>query len=244
MKEQTGIDYSRLPLHIGIVMDGNGRWAKQRKKQRTFGHKEGLKAAKRVVRAASDIGIQCISLFAFSTENWKRTQQEVAFLMRLIKSHLRNELNFYKEHQIRVISSGDMEGLPDYVVKELKGAAEDTKMFGGLIVNLAINYGGQDEIVRACNRRIKKACAEALPIESLVISAKDIESNLDNPDLPVIDLIIRTGGEQRLSNFFIWETAYAEFYFSSKLWPDWDGNDLVHAIVDFQQRERRFGDAR
>jgi undecaprenyl diphosphate synthase len=225
-------------------MDGNGRWAKQRKKPRTFGHKEGLKAAKKVIRTASDIGIQCISLYAFSTENWKRTQQEVTFLMRLIKNHLRKELDFYNEHHVRVIYSGDMAGLPDYVVKELKGVAEDTKEFEGLIVNLAVNYGGQDEIVRACNRWLEKARQDSLSIDSLKFAKEDIESNLDNPALPVIDLVIRTGGEKRLSNFFIWETAYAEFYLSSKLWPDWDGNDLAHAIIDFQKRERRFGNAK
>ncbi|MBN1696269.1 MAG: di-trans,poly-cis-decaprenylcistransferase [Spirochaetales bacterium] len=241
MKEKTLLDHTRLPLHIGVIMDGNGRWARQRKKRRTFGHKEGLKAAKRVVRAAADIGIQCITLYAFSTENWKRTQQEVTFLMRLVKNHLRNELDFYREHRIRVIYSGDIPGLPGYVADELKGAAEDTRAFGGLIVNLAVNYGGQYEIVRACNRWLQNASRDSIPGEIPVLTAGDLEAHLDNPQLPPIDLVIRTGGERRLSNFFIWETAYAELYFDSKLWPDWDGNDLIDAILDFQKRERRFG---
>jgi undecaprenyl diphosphate synthase len=238
------IETSRLPLHIGIIMDGNGRWAKLRNKPRTFGHDEGLKAAKRIVRAASEIGIRFLTLYVFSTENWKRTEKEVSFLMGLVKKHLRREFDFYREHQIRVVSSGDIEKLPASVYKELKGAEKDTALFKGLTVNLAINYGGRDEIVRALKKWLQYAGNAAGQNNRLPVTEDGIEKHLDHPEIPPLDLVIRTGGEMRLSNFFIWESAYAELYFDSKLWPDWEKADLEKAIAEYRQRERRFGNAK
>jgi undecaprenyl diphosphate synthase len=232
-----------LPSHVGIIMDGNGRWARLRNKPRTFGHEEGLNAAKRIVREAATIGIGYVTLYTFSTENWKRTKKEVSFLMSLIGKHLRKELDFYKELGIRVISSGDRKALPKAVIQELEGAENDTADFSGLTLNLAINYGGKDEIVRACNRLLGKQALDAKG-KTRILRESDISANLDHPEMPDMDLVIRTGGEQRLSNFFIWESAYAELYFSSKLWPDWDKGDLRKAIAEFKKRERRFGNAK
>jgi undecaprenyl diphosphate synthase len=227
-----------LPVHIGIIMDGNGRWARQRGKVRTQGHLEGLEAAKRIVKACADIGIRYLTLYAFSTENWKRTQREVSFLMRLIKKHLKKEYDFYRQNRIRVVHSGDLTDLPADVAEEIESVTADTARFEGLTANLAINYGGRDEIVRAVNRLL----AEDKTLRH--VSEQDIRGHLDHPWIPDPDLIIRTGGETRVSNFLLWELAYAELYFSTKLWPDWERDDLLAAIRSFQHRERRFGDVR
>lgn len=243
MNKKSVIDNKRIPCHVGIIMDGNGRWARKQKKPRTFGHNEGVKTAKRIVRAASELGIEYLSLYVFSTENWKRTKKEVTFLMGLISKHLRNELNFYRNYRIRVIYSGDATGLPISIINELDGVQEDTAHFTGLTVNLAINYGGQDEIVRAVNKWLYIEHNGKNKDSNGYITREDIQMCLDHPELPPIDLVIRTAGEKRLSNFFIWECAYAELYFSPKFWPDWEKEDLVTAIMDYQTRERRFGDA-
>jgi undecaprenyl diphosphate synthase len=237
------IDKTRLPLHVGVIMDGNGRWAQQKKKPRTFGHNEGVKTAKRIVRTASHLGIKFLSLYVFSTENWKRTKQEVSFLMALVRKHLRNELDFYRKYKVRVIYSGDKTGLPPNIISELEGVKKDTAHFTGLTVNLAINYGGQDEIVRAVNKWLSIRQAGTIERSSEYIRCEDIQTHLDHPEIPPIDLVIRTAGERRLSNFFIWECAYSEFYFSPKLWPEWKEDDFIQAITDYQKRERRFGDA-
>ncbi|MFP4563962.1 MAG: polyprenyl diphosphate synthase [Spirochaetia bacterium] len=232
-----------VPAHVGIIMDGNGRWATLKGLPRTAGHREGLQAAKRSVRAASDLGISYLTLYVFSTENWRRAESEVSFLMRLIQGHLRREYDFYRENRIRVIHSGDPDRLPEYVRKELEGVVVDTKDFEGLTVNLAINYGGRDEIVRAVNRwtasagQGKPGPAGRIPR----ISAGDITEHLDCRECPDVDMIIRTGGEIRLSNFLLWSGAYAELYFSDTLWPDWQEEDLRRAVEDYQRRERRYG---
>lgn len=235
MRSATTVDYSRLPVHVGIIMDGNGRWAKQRNLIRTQGHNEGLKAAKRVVKAASDLGIKYLTLYAFSTENWKRTADEVGFLMGLIKEFLIAELDFYRTNGIRIRHTGDLAGLPKDIAAEIRRVCVDTQHFTGLSVILAVNYGGRDEIVRA----VKRLVAEGPQVKDIVESA--ITAHLDNPDVPDPDLIIRTAGELRTSNFLLWEAAYAEYYFSGKLWPDWTEDDLAAAIADYQGRDRRFG---
>ena len=222
-----------IPQHLGIIMDGNGRWAQARGLGRSEGHKEGLKAAKRVTQAASDLGIQVLSLYVFSTENWKRTEQEVSFLMFLLKNHLLKEWDFYRENRIRVVHSGDLGGLPSEVQNDLRQVQSDTAGFTGLTVNLAVNYGGQDEILRAVRRW--EADPNRGPLDTGVL-----ERYLDQP-LPPVDLLVRTAGEQRLSNFLLWQSAYAEFHFSPKFWPDWTGDDLALALKDFQGRQRRFG---
>jgi len=229
-----------IPRHVGIIMDGNGRWANRRGMIRTQGHLEGLKAAKRIVKAASDMGIQYITLYAFSTENWKRAADEVGFIMGLVKQYLRNEIAFYRENHIRIRHAGDAAGLPADIAKELESAALDTGDFDGMQVILAINYGGRDELVRAVKRLAAKGQL-AGGQDMTAISEKDIAACLDNPDVPDPDLIIRSAGEYRTSNFLLWEAAYAELYVSEKLWPDWTGDDLAKAVDEYRNRERRFG---
>jgi undecaprenyl diphosphate synthase len=219
------------PAHIGIIMDGNGRWARLRGQFRTQGHLEGLKAAKRVVKAAADSGVSYLTLYAFSTENWKRTAEEVGFILGLVKQYLRGELDFYRENRIRLRHAGNREGLPPDILEDIDRACKDTRDFDGLQVILALNYGGRDEIVRAVKRLADKTEE----------TAEKISQCLDNPDIPDPDLIIRTAGEFRTSNFLLWEGAYAEYYISGKLWPDWDKEDLAEAIKHFKGRERRFG---
>ncbi|MDR0644599.1 MAG: di-trans,poly-cis-decaprenylcistransferase [Treponema sp.] len=220
------------PTHIGIIMDGNGRWARKRGLARTQGHVEGLKAGKRIAKAASDIGIPYVTFYVFSTENWKRTADEVGFIMGLVRQYLRAEFSFSRENNIRVRYTGDISRLPSDVAQDIIDTCAESACFTGTQITLAINYGGRDEIVRA----VRRALDNGQEINSETISA-----HLDNPDIPDLDLIIRTAGEKRVSNFLLWESAYAEFYFSDKLWPDWTASDLSMAIADFQKRERRFG---
>jgi len=230
-----------IPAHVGIIMDGNGRWARQRGLVRTQGHLEGLKTAKRIVKAASDLGIRYLTLYAFSTENWKRAAEEVGFIMGLVKQYLRAEFDFSKRNKIRVRHAGDMAGLPADIQKELADSMADTAEFSGLQVILAINYGGRDEIVRAF-RRLAAKCSSGNGLEDAAnISEKDISAYLDNPDVPDPDLIIRSAGEYRTSNFLLWESAYSEIFVSNKLWPDWEKEDLEEAIADFKGRDRRYG---
>jgi len=228
-----GVD-GRVPRHVGIIMDGNGRWAKRQGLIRTGGHLEGLKAAKRIVKAAAETGIEFLTLFAFSTENWKRAAAETGFIMGLVKQHLRAEMDFYRENKIRIRHAGDTAGLPQEIAAEITQAMEDTRRFGGMQVILAINYGGRDELVRAVRRLTETGGVKN-------ITEKDIAACLDNPDVPDPDLIIRSAGEFRTSNFLLWEGAYSELYVSEKLWPDWTGDDLSEAVSEFQKRSRRFG---
>ncbi len=234
LSEGERMDPARLPRHVGIIMDGNGRWAKERNKPRTDGHLEGVKAAKRIVKAASEIGLEFLSLYAFSTENWSRAAEEVSYLMLLIKSYLKKEYDFYRENGIRILHSGDLQRLPEDIRSEIASVTRDTSGFEGLTVNLAINYGGRDEIIRAFRRFQERGTAGELTDESL-------RGFLDNPQVPDPDLIVRTSGEQRISNFLLWQSAYAEFYSSPKLWPDWDAQDLKDALAEYGKRSRRFG---
>lgn len=226
---------STLPVHIGIIMDGNGRWAKLRNLPRTKGHREGLDVAKKIVKAASDLGIKFVTLYTFSTENWKRTQEEVGYLMTLIKKHLSSEFNFYKENKIRIEHIGDITALPMDVQTEIKNAKNDTKDFTGTTVLLAINYGGKDEIIRG----IKKLAAQKKDFSS--ITEQDLSLALDTKNIPDVDLLIRTGGELRLSNFLLWQAAYAELIFTDILWPDYTKEEFIKNIQTFQHRTRRFG---
>ncbi|MBP6958205.1 MAG: di-trans,poly-cis-decaprenylcistransferase [Spirochaetia bacterium] len=231
---------NRMPSHVAIIMDGNGRWARQRGLARTEGHKEGLKTAKRIVLASRKEKIEFLSLFVFSTENWKRTEQEVGFLMSLIRAHITKELDFYRKNEIRIVHSGERNGLPHDVLSEIDKAIENTSQYSSLTVNLAINYGGRDEIVRAMQRILaSQENDDENPIDELKIMRY-----LDHPEIPDPDLIIRTGGEIRLSNFLLWQSAYSELYFSPKYWPDFTPEDLHAALIDYVHRERRFGDAR
>jgi len=223
------------PDHVGIIMDGNGRWAKERGLIRTQGHLEGLKAAKRIVKAASDLGIKYLTLYAFSTENWKRAADEVGFIMGLVKQYLRAEFEFSKTNRLRTRFAGDIYGLPPDIQKEISDSVADSAGFEGMQVILAINYGGRDEIIRA----VKKYSLDNKAIDELTETG--ISAYLDNPDIPDPDLIIRSAGEHRTSNFLLWEGAYSELYISDKMWPDWEKSDLEDAILSFKNRERRFG---
>lgn len=253
-------------------MDGNGRWAKARSKARTAGHKEGLETAKKIVKAASNLGIKYVSLYVFSSENWKRAESEVGFLMQLIEKHLLAEFAFYKANNIRIRHIGNLQALPSRVQKAIKIAMEETAHFSGTTVILAINYGGQDEIFRAvkasCSDFLKKSFNNFLKDERLMakdrsinperlnaiwnditqnalnsFSPGDFSQNLDTADIPPVDLLIRSGGEKRLSNFLLYQVAYAELYFSDKLWPDWTEEDLKVALAEYEHRDRRFGNA-
>ncbi len=226
-------DMGLTPQHVAIIMDGNGRWAKARGLPRTEGHREGLKTAKQIVLAAKNQNVKYLSLFTFSTENWKRTSEEVGFLMKLVSKYLLLELPFYREHKIRIVHSGSREKLPLEVIDALDKVLSETAAFQGMTVNLAINYGGRDELVRA----IKKAAVA----NAKILSEGDLKRYLDVPELPEADLIIRTGGERRLSNFLLWQSAYSELYFSDTLWPDWTEDSFIRAIADFRGRERRYG---
>ncbi len=199
---------------------------------RTEGHKEGLKTAKRSVLDALGAGVSYISLYTFSTENWKRAEEEVGFLMGIIPASLRNELPFYDEHKIRVVHSGFRDALPTSVLSAIDEVSLATKNNNGITVNLAINYGGRDEIVRA---------ALKLRDSNLAVTETSLRAALDQPGIPDPDLIIRTGGEYRLSNFLLWQSAYSELYFSEKLWPDFSSADFENALENYCSRERRFG---
>ncbi|MGP1586816.1 MAG: polyprenyl diphosphate synthase [Treponemataceae bacterium] len=231
LKEQ--ITQNTVPTHVAIIMDGNGRWAAQKNLPRTNGHKEGLEVAKKIIKAASEIGIKYVTLYTFSTENWKRTEDEVGYLMNLINTHLRSEFEFYKKNGIRVQHIGNMDDLPGNVQKTIKETINDCKDFKGTTAVLAINYGGRDEIIR----QIKNKSNDELKS----MTEEKFSKNLDLPELPDVDLLIRTGGEKRLSNFLLWQISYAELEFVNTLWPDYTENEFYKSILDFQNRNRRFG---
>ena len=219
--------------HIAVIMDGNGRWAQQRGLARTKGHREGLEAAKRIVKTVADLHIPYITLYVFSTENWKRTEEEVGFLMGLIQQHLRAELAFYAANNIKVKHIGNAAALPRAIQMDIADIMKKTEHYTGTTMQLAINYGGKDEIIRA----IKKLSGRQL--ETLTEDA--FEQLLDTAGVPPVDLVIRTGGEKRLSNFLLWQTAYAEFYSTDILWPDFTPAHFMEALDAYGKRIRRFG---
>jgi undecaprenyl diphosphate synthase len=223
------------PSHVGIIMDGNGRWATKRGLPRTAGHYEGVKAAKRITTEASRLGIPYLTYYVFSTENWKRPQKEVDYLMNLLATRLYSEVDFYKRVGARVLIRGDFEKLNNAARDAIIATQEATADLDRLVVSLAINHGGHDEIVRSINRWLKTRNGDT------PISETDIRSNLDLSFIPPVDLIIRSGGEKRLSNFMLWDAAYAEFAFYDTLWPDWGAKELKSACDDFAKRARRFG---
>jgi undecaprenyl diphosphate synthase len=245
---------SSAPTHIGIIMDGNGRWAQRQGRPRTDGHLEGLKTARKIVEAAVRLGLRYLTLYVFSTENWKRAESEVSFILALVKRYLVAELDHYRKDRLRVRHAGDLTGLPQDIAAEITKACEDTKDYEGMQVVLALNYGGRNEIIRALTRMLGGVGApEALSSLPLIregrsecgggvqITEAMLAACLDNPDIPDPDLIIRTAGEFRTSNFLLWEAAYSEYYISDTLWPDWTEDDLKRAIAAYSARERRFG---
>jgi undecaprenyl diphosphate synthase len=221
-------------MHLGLIMDGNGRWAKQRSLPRAAGHLEGLKAVKRVIIAAKKLGIDYVTLYVFSTENWKRPEQEVSYLMNLLAKKLPGELPWYLENDIRIRARGNVDALPDDARNGVRTIERETEHCKSITVVLCVNYGGQDEIVRAANRFIA-----ANPSKEMTVA--DLEANLDLPDVPAPDLIARSAGELRLSNFMLWDSAYAEFLPLDDLWPDWGEEQLKICLDSLSKRTRKFG---
>ena len=233
------IDINRLPKHIAIIMDGNGRWAKLRNKPRVFGHREGAKSVRKIVEATARLGIKNLTLYAFSTENWNRPKHEVKTLMKLLVSALKRELVLMKKNNIKLNAIGHTDKMPENVQHELQEVLDETKMNTGLVLTLALSYGARQEIQRAIKEISYK-------VKNNIISVENVDENIINKhlytqNLPDVDLLIRTSGEVRISNFLLWQIAYAELYFTEELWPDFDETSLLNAITDYQLRERRFG---
>lgn len=235
----SGIDLNNIPQHIAIIMDGNGRWAKAQGKIRTYGHQAGAETLKKIVRAADKIGIKVISAYAFSTENWKRPVTEVNFIMELLSRYLTNEIDEFKENNVQVRFIGSQEGLPEIVKQKMAHAVAETKDNTGIILNLAINYGGQAEILHAVKSIAQKAANGNIAVDE--ITNEVFEQYLYTKGLPAPDLLIRPGGDLRISNFLLWQIAYAEIWTTDVYWPDFSEEHLLQAIRAFQGRERRFG---
>jgi undecaprenyl diphosphate synthase len=234
------IDPDRLPSHIAIIMDGNGRWARRRNLPRVAGHKAGVEPVRIAVETCTRMGIQALTLYAFSVENWKRPRAEVDTLWRLLRLYLRRELPEIMRNGIRFTCMGRLDGLPPQVRSELETAIEATAQNTGMRLNVAINYSGRAELVDALNAIIQDARLEGR-LRDLHIDEQSISSRLYTAGLPDPDLLIRTSGEMRISNFLLWQIAYAELYVTDTLWPDFRRADLLHAILDYQKRDRRFG---
>ncbi|MBW1634803.1 MAG: isoprenyl transferase [Deltaproteobacteria bacterium] len=239
MVPTTVVDVKRLPQHVAIIMDGNGRWAKSKKKPRLFGHKVGADSVRDIVEIARKIDIKVLTLYAFSSENWDRPVQEVSGLMSILKRYLESELPRMLNNGIRLMSIGDRNRLPDGVRKTLENVIDKTSGNSELILNLALSYGGRDEIVRAMKNLSRECVAGKRSVES--ITSEVVSSYLDTADLPDPDLLIRTGGEFRLSNFMLWQVSYAEVYFTDIMWPEFRKDEFLGALSEFQSRERRFG---
>jgi undecaprenyl diphosphate synthase len=228
-----------LPNHIAIIMDGNGRWAKKRGLPRIAGHRAGVKTVKRIVRASGELNLNYLTLYTFSKENWKRPKEEVSAIMNLLYETTKREMNELDENNVRLITTGRIEELSPRKKEILEKAMERTKDNTGLTLNLALNYSGRMEILDAVKRIIKDA--QQGKIEDGQLDEKLFSSYLYTKDLPDPDLLIRTSGEMRLSNFLLWQTSYTELYVTDVLWPDFSVKDFYEAILDFQERERRFG---
>jgi undecaprenyl diphosphate synthase len=240
MKLLTAVDPQKIPAHIAIIMDGNGRWAKRRGLPRFAGHRAGVQRVRSVVEDCSRLGVQALTLYAFSAENWKRPRTEVDMLWRLLRFYLRHELEDLQRNNIRLQSSGRIEALPQRVYEELRTAERATARNTGLRLNLAINYSARNELVDAVNAIVDEARIEGR-LASLTVDEEMISRRLYTAGLPEPDLLIRTSGEMRISNFLLWQIAYAELYVTETLWPDFNSDELIRAILDFQRRERRFG---
>jgi undecaprenyl diphosphate synthase len=233
------LDMNNIPQHIAIIMDGNGRWAKERNLPRTLGHKAGIETIRDIVSECSKLGVKYLTLYAFSTENWKRPVDEVNTLMKLLVEYLRGEFQELHSNNVVINSIGDISKLPHLCQKELKEAYEKTKNNNGLILNLALNYGGRDDITNAFKKMYKDLKFSRLKEED--ISEKVISQYLYTAGIPDPDIIIRPSGEQRLSNFLLWQCAYSEFWTSNIKWPDFRKEHLHQAIFDYQKRDRRYG---
>ncbi|HJQ69728.1 MAG TPA: isoprenyl transferase [Blastocatellia bacterium] len=236
------IDPDRLPLHIAIIMDGNGRWAARRSLPRVAGHRAGAEAVRATVESSARLGVRYLTLYAFSTENWKRPRLEVEALMGLLREFLRREIRSLKANNIRFQTIGREEGLESAVRREIDYGRRETANNTGMVLSVALNYSGRSEIVEAC-RRVVEECVRTRrdPAE---ITDQDFERHLFTSGLPDPDLMIRTSGELRVSNFLLWQIAYSEIYVTDTLWPDFRRDNLFEAIIEFQKRERRYGDVK
>ncbi|HKE23708.1 MAG TPA: isoprenyl transferase [Bryobacteraceae bacterium] len=234
------IDPNRLPEHIAIIMDGNGRWAGRRRLPRVAGHKAGIGPVRSTVETCARLGVKALTLYAFSIENWKRPRHEVETLWRLLRYYLRQELPDLQKNDIRLQAIGRLDALPAQVRRELDSTVEATSANRGLLVNLAINYGGRAEIVDAINAVLDMARLDG-SIQNLKLDEDVIATNLYTADCPDPDLLIRTSGEMRISNFLLWQIAYAELYVTHTLWPDFTRTDLLQAVLEYQKRDRRYG---
>ncbi|MBF03035.1 MAG: di-trans,poly-cis-decaprenylcistransferase [Flavobacterium sp.] len=237
IKEQ--IDITRLPSHLAIIMDGNGRWAKQKGLLRTLGHESGTKSVKTTVETCTKLGIKNLTLYAFSTENWNRPKLEVDTLMKLLISSLKKEMKTLSQNNIRLNAIGNLTNLPVKVQKELNEVIQKTSENTRMTLTLALSYGAREELIQAVKKISDK-------VKNNIISTNTIDESIINEhlythNLPDVDLVIRTSGEHRISNFLLWQIAYAEFYFIDVLWPDFSEEDLYKAILSYQSRERRFG---
>lgn len=230
---------SKLPQHLAIIMDGNGRWAKKKGLPRSMGHREGAKAVKRVIANCLDFNIPILTLFAFSTENWKRPKNEITYLLKLFERVLSKEKVYLIKNNIKINFIGRLNELPNPLNDKINELRESTKKNNKLILNIAVNYGGRAEIVDAINSIILKIDKKNINIED--VNEDTVRDNLYTYNLPDPDLLIRTAGEMRISNFMIWQIAYSEFWVTPVLWPDFDKNNLVEAIINFQKRVRKYG---
>jgi undecaprenyl diphosphate synthase len=219
------------PRHVAIIMDGNGRWAKKRMLPRAMGHKRGVEAVRNIVRAAGDFGLEALSLYAFSSENWKRPEDEVSDLMGLLRAYIKSDIAEFEANDVRLKIIGNYKALAPDIVDMIEDALERTSGNKRTTLAVALNYGSQDELVRAANAAAQNGA----------ITAESIEANLDTADMPPLDLLIRTSGEHRLSNFMLWQAAYAEFWFTDTLWPDFGKEEFGQALKEFAGRERRYG---
>lgn len=239
MSFKEKINPAKLPLHTAVIMDGNGRWAKQKGKLRVFGHQHGVKAVRDTVEGAAEIGIKYLTLYAFSTENWNRPRYEIDALMELLVSTISKEKETLNKNNIRLLAIGDLKSLPASCYRELQDVIEDTSKNSRMSLVLALSYSAKWELTEAVRQIAAKIASHEL--DPLSITEHDIAQHLCTKNIPDPELLIRTSGEYRISNFLLWQIAYAELYFTDKLWPDFRREDLYEAIYSFQQRERRFG---
>ncbi|QQY80846.1 isoprenyl transferase [Keratinibaculum paraultunense] len=236
---KSKIDINNIPSHVAIIMDGNGRWAKERFLPRTAGHQEGMKRVIEIVEVAEKLNIKYLSLYAFSTENWKRPKEEIEGLMKLLVQYIRSELNKICKNNIRIQTMGDISKLPETPRKEVERAIEKTKNNNKMVLNIGLNYGGRDEIVRAVKNILEDV--KMGKINEKDINTKNFSNYLYTNGIPDPDLLIRPSGELRLSNFMLYQIAYTEFWFSDIYWPDFKEEHFYKAIIDYQKRDRRFG---
>ncbi len=239
MDKILDIDLQRVPKHVAIIMDGNGRWAKSKGMARIFGHRNALTAVRESIQAACKIEVKAITLYAFSSENWNRPQQEIDALMNLLISSLKKELPEFQKNSVKVNAIGNITKLPKKAQKTLQSVTEDTKNNKQIVLTLALSYGAREEIVKAIKDISKKVVNKNILEEE--IDENIIKNHLYTFNLPDVDLMIRTSGERRISNFLLWQMAYAELYFTDILWPDFREEHFYDAIIDYQNRERRFG---